>query len=223
MSVEFWLNAEKFYEFWFVIIISLLTLNIIFVIFVYTYMSNEKRNKAITILVISAVLLSSIGLYKHSQYYSYLEQASYINPLIRDRTPSFIGYNYYSSVEENVYSQYNDLDSLRKMALYNETQVSESIVYLGEGNHSHYFKHSNGNLFRHNMDLKFIEGIEQSQMVGSQFHLKDESFKSIGFKNPKNIMFDYIEIPASEKGKKYTPENERQFLRMEKVIKGWNF
>lgn len=173
------------------------------------------------IAIITAIVGTS--LFKHNKYRPYLEQARYTNPLIRDREPRLLTYVYYGQAEQLYYTQLNDLDSLRKMALYNETQVSEPIVYLGEGTNSHYFEHSNGDLFRHTMNLEFKEGIEQSRIVGSRFHLKDDSFESIGFKNPQNIMFDYIEIPASEKGKKYTPENERQFLRMEKVIKGWNF
>lgn len=223
MSLDFWLEAERFYDFWVAIIFSLFILNLITVIFVYTYIHKDKRRKPIIALLTFGIVLGLAGMIGHLHYQSYLPEFKHVNPLIRDRTPRFIGYNYYGATEENFYHQLNDIDALRELILYEEIRVTETITYLGEGDHSHYFIRDTGELFRHNRQLVFKDDIEETQLVGARFVLKDEVFHDIGFKNPVNTMFDYLEIPAHMKGTTYQPADETDFRRTENVILNWNF
>lgn len=223
MSVEFWRNAERFYEFWFIIISMLLLTSVIVIIFVATYARKKNRIKYSLIMIGLSMIFAITGFLGHVHYHLYLEQASYINPLIRDREPRMMGYIGYGASEENHYTQLNDLDSLRELVLYEEERVTEPLIYLGHGEYFHYFKRSNGQLFKQNRHIEFAETAQQTQLIGSRFSLKDESFQEIGFKNPENTMFEYIIVPASEQGKIYESEDDLQIPRTEEEIRRWNF
>jgi len=223
MSVEFWRNAELFYEFCFFIISVLLLISVIVMIFVVTYARKENRKKYILVMVGVTMIFAITGFLGHVRYRPYLNQASYISPLIRDREPTMTTYVAYGATEEDYYSQFNDLDSLRNLVLYEEEQITEPVFYLGHGDYFHYFKRSDGQLFKQNRHIEFAEKTQQTQLIGSRFFLKDESFQDIGFKNPENTMFDYIKIPASEQGKSYVPEDGSQIPRVEEEVHQWNF
>jgi len=223
MSVEFWRNAERFYEFWFIIISMLLLLSIIVIIFIVTYARKEHRLKYILVITGISMIFVFTGFLGHLRYRSYLDQASYINPLIRDRVPRMMGYIEYRTSEENHYTQLNDLYSLRNLMIYEEERVTEPLTYLGHGEYFYYFKRSNGQLFKQNRHIEFVEMAQQTQLIGSRFFLKDKSFQKIGFKNPENTMFEYIIVPASEQGKIYESEDDLQIPRTEEEIRRWNF
>lgn len=223
MSVEFWIEAERFYEFWFFIIGLFVLISVIIVIFIITYAKKENRKKYILIVSGLIAIAGTVGILGHFRYRPYLEQASYSNPLIRDREPRMMTYIYYGAVEQTNYSQLNYLDTLRNMVLYEEEKVTESITYLGQGDHFHYFEDPEGQIFKQNRKVDFNEVDQPAQIVGSQFTLKDTSFQEIGFKNLNKIMFDYIEIPASEQGKIYEPEDDFQIPKAEDQFRQWNF
>ena len=165
------------------------------------------------------VLGGGIG---HLKFQDYLGQAMHINPLMRNRIPTYLGYSTFGSSEEMYYSELNDLNSLREMVLYEEVVVEEPLTYLGTNGYSHYFERENGDLFRHSRGISFHEGRDKATLIGGRFVLKDESFIEIGFKNPEHAMFSEIVLPANEEGKEYKPENEMDFLRMSKVLMDWN-
>ncbi len=223
MTVEFWQNAERFYEHWLMNIFSLIVLTLIVMIFTFTYTAKGKRKKPFIFLFGFAAVLMLIGGIGHVQYHDYLEQAMHINPLIRDRVPTYFGYNAYGSSEEMYYSELNDRDALREMLLYEETVIQEPLTYLGTNGYSHYFVRENGDLFRHSQRISFHEDLEEPQLVGSRFVLKDDSFGEIGFKNPEHTMFDEIRLPISEADKQYNPEFETDFYRAETIVSDWNF
>lgn len=223
MTLDYWLKAERFYEFWLILIISLIIFIFIAMIFSFTYMRIEKRKTALILFLGTVATLSITGVIGHYRYHSYLEQAMHVNPLIRDRTPNFIDYTYFSRNEKSYYTGLNDLTALRDMVLYEEEAISESLVYLGKGKHTHYFERSNGEKFRYNRQIEFKEEWKEAELVGSRFFLKDDAFKEIGFMNPENIMFEHIRIPESEKGKEFKAENEGDFLKLENTLQGWNF
>lgn len=223
MSVEFWTNAERFYELWFAVISILILICGIAVLFMLIYARKGKKKRKILITLGIAGVLGVIGLVGHNRYQPYLEQAAHSNPLIRDREPTMTGYNFYGKYEENYYSQLNDLESLRNMVLYEEERVTEPVTYLGQGQFFHYFEQSDGDIFKQSRGIEFSEEAEQTQLVGSRFTLIDEEFQEIGFKNPKNIMFDYLEIPMSEQHKTYEPEYDPHIPSTEETFRQWNF
>ena len=222
MTVEFWVQAERFYEFWLMNIFSLLVMTLIILIFTYTYTAKGQRKKPLTVLLVFMGLLVFGGGIGHLKFQDYLGQAMHINPLMRDRIPTYLGYSTFGSSEEMYYSELNDLNSLREMVLYEEVVVEEPLTYLGTNGYSHYFERENGDLFRHSRGISFHEGRDKATLIGGRFVLKDESFIEIGFKNPEYIMFSEIVLPANEEGKEYKPENEMDFLRMSKVLMDWN-
>ncbi|HLR91623.1 MAG TPA: hypothetical protein VK048_01015 [Atopostipes sp.] len=223
MTVEYWVNAERFYELWFVVISAFIILCGIVMIFIGSYARKKNRKKFLFIPGVIIVVLSIIGLLGHYRYQPYLEQASAVNPLIRDRTPRLATYVYYGSLEENYYKDLNALDTLQNMVLYEEEQVIEPVTYLGEGEYFHYFENTEGELFKQDREIVFTEESPHAQVVGSRFNLKDEAFQDIGFKNPKNTMFDSIKIPASEQGKIYIPEDDFQIPQTKDKFRRWNF
>lgn len=223
MSVDFWRNAELFYEFWFVILSVLAFLSMIVIIFSVTYAEKRNRKKLIIGVLSFYTVLGLIGFFGHNRYEVYLDQATHVNPLIRDRQPRFASYIHYGASEQSYYTQFNNLDSLRDMDLYEEEQVTEPIVYLGQGDRYHYFERLDGQSFKHHREIEFIESAEGIELIGSRFTLKDEAFKEIGFKNPGNTMYDRIQMPLSEEGKTYEPKDDAQIPRAEDTINRWNF
>lgn len=223
MSVEFWNNAEKFYEFWVIVLGIAAFVSLIVLLFIWMYAKKEKR-KSGSLLSLGVIgILIGVGTAGHLRYQPYLEQAGRVNPLIRDRQPTMAGYVYYGKYEQNYFSQLNDLDSLREMELYEEQRVTEPITYLGSGQYFHYFEREDGVIFKQNRQVEFTEDTDQTQLVGSRFYLKDEAFQEIGFRNPDNVMFGCIEVPASEEGKAYEPEYDPDIPTTEERFHEWNF
>jgi len=212
-----------FMNFGFFIISVLLLISVIVMIFVVTYAKKENRIKYILIMVGVTMIFATTGFLGHVRYRPYLNQANYISPLIRDREPTMTTYVAYGATEEDYYSQFNDLDGLRNLVLYEEEQVTEPVVYLRHGDYFHYFERSDEQLFKQNRHIEFVETAQETQLIGSRFFLNDESFQEIGFKNPENTMFDYIKIPVSEQGKIYEPEDSSQIPRVEEEVHEWNF
>lgn len=223
MSVEFWNSAERFYELWFIVLGVIAFLFLMTILFVWMYARKEKRKRYTLISLLGIGAVAAIGVGGHLKYQPYLEEASHVNPLIRDREPTMTGYVYYGQYERNFFSQLNDLESLRDMSLYEEERVTEPVTYLGAGDYFHYFERSNGEVFKQNRLVEFIEESTQAQLVGSRFQLRDDAFQEIGFQNPKNVMFEYIEVPASEEGKTYEPEYDPAIPTAEERFHQWNF
>lgn len=223
MTIEFWTSAERFYELWFFIFSLLFLFIVIVFLFALTYTSKNNRIKVITGLTSLLVAIGLIGLYGHLHYHPYLEQASYTNPLIRDREPRLHMYIPYSQTEQMMFEQLNDLKSLRKMVLYKEEKVAESITYLGKDTNYYYFEHEDGQLFKETFDIEFREDVDQAYLKGSLFFLEDKMFEEIGFKNPRNIMYDKIVIPLNEQERIFNTEEEDFISRSEEVFHHWNF
>lgn len=223
MSPEFWLQAERFYEFWLMLIIAIIVILLSMLILAYTYTRKENRKKLVVGMLSIAAVFGLIGFVGHTRYSSYLGPATHVNPLMRDRVPTFTGYTYVGRNELGYYTNLNDLEALREMPIYEEKPVIETVAYLGEGKHTHYFEHENGLRFRFRRTLDFSDEVDEAKLTGSRFYLKDEAFEEIGFINPENIMFDRIIVPSSEEGKTFTPENEADFMQIENVIDDWNF
>lgn len=223
MTVEFWTKAERFYEFGFLIVGFLLLVSVITVIFIVSYARDKRRNQLILAIVSLSLVVGSTGFFQHRQLHLYLEQAIYVNPLIRDRQPRLMTYLYYNEREQQQYSQLNHIESLRKSILYEEIQVKEPLRYLGQNGYFHYFERVDGLIFKKHQQIEFSKTIQQAQLVGSKFTLKNESFKEIGFKNPKNNMFECIKIPIFEKGRIYKPDDAIQIPTAEKSVEWWNF
>ena len=129
----------------------------------------------------------------------------------------------YPQTEQRIFEQLNDLESLRQMVLYREEKVAEPITYLGQDTNYHYFEHESGQLFKETFHIEFREKAQQAYLKGSLFSLKDEAFKDIGFRNPTNIMYDQIVIPATEQEKIFNTQEEDFISRTEKVLHHWNF
>ena len=223
MTIEFWTSAERFYELWFFIFSLLFLFIVIVFLFALTYTSKNNRIKVITGLTSLLVAIGLIGLYGRSNHYPYLEQASYINPLIRDREPRLHTYIPYSQTEQTMFEQLNDIESLQKMVLYEEEKVAEPITFLGQDTNYHYFKHEDGQLFKETFDIEFREDVDQAYLKGSLFFLEDKMFEEIGFKNPRNIMYDKIVIPLNEQERIFNTEEEDFISRSEEVFHHWNF
>lgn len=149
MTVEFWTGAERFYEFWFVVLTVLLLNIVILLIFGATYTSQKNKKRFFVLIIGLTVFLGSAGIIGHARYHPYLEQASYTNALIRDREPRWTGYIYYGSREQTIYSELNDLESLRQLDLYTEEQVTEPAHYLGKGKYFYYFENLEGEKFKY--------------------------------------------------------------------------
>lgn len=220
MLLEFWVNAERFYEFWIVIIGMMFFTGVIGLIFVSSYAKPGNRKKVNALVLTFSLGGILVGLIGHAYFHPYLEQASYITPQLRDRQPRMRTYVYYLRSDQNAYIDFNILDRLRKVELYEEEQVTESITYLGKDEHFHYFERSNGDLFKQNREVAFNKDITESKLNGSLFTLKNEEFLEIGFKEPEQTMFDNIQIPIGQEGTTYEPEDAS---RIPKSIPWWNF
>lgn len=223
MTVEFWTNAERFYATGMTILSIIIMIIFITMIIAATSAKKENRLKIVIGVLILAVVLGVGGYVGHRYYQPYIVQARYVNPLMRDRTPSFSGYNYYGRTELITYAQFNDLESLRELDIYEEEEAVESVVYLGEGDYFHYFEHGDGRVTKRLQAVRFSEEVNQTQFVGSLFTLKDEGFKEIGFVNPEHVMFREILIPISEEGKSYQPEDDYTIPKSEERMNSWNF
>lgn len=220
ITLEFWVNAEQFYEFWMVILGIFLFTLLIGIIFVSSYIkkkNNAKVNILLLILTIGTVL---VGFFGHFRYKPYLEQATYITPQLRDRQPRMLTYVPYLRSDQNAYVNMNSLERLRNVVLYEEEQVSEPVSYLGKDEHFHYFERSNGELFKQNQKVFFSKEIEEAELNGSLFTLKNKEFLEIGFKEPEQTMFDHIQIPMNQEGITYKPEKDS---RIPTGIPWWNF
>lgn len=223
IALEYWTGAERFYAFWVVVLSVILLLLITAIIFIATYTKKENKKKMILAVLTGSLVLIIGGVFGHIHYQPYLEQASYINPLIRDRQPGFMGYTYYGRSDKNFYAQLNDIEALRSLDLYEEKIVTEPVVYLGRDEYSYYFEQENKQIIKYSHDIQFNEDTQPAQFVGSQFELKDNTFEEIGFSNPENIMFQFIEIPTSQQNKSYEPEDVYLIPKADDRMNGWNF
>lgn len=220
MSLEFWVNAERFYEFWIVIIGMMFFTGVIGLIFVSSYAKQGNRKKINVVVLTISIIGIFVGLAGHFYFHPYLKQAAYITPQLRDRQPRMRTYVYYPRSDQNAYVNFNSLNRLRNIVLYEEEPVSESITYLGKDKHFHYFERSNGELFKQNQKVFFSKEIEEAELNGSLFTLKNKEFLEIGFKEPEQTMFDHIQIPMNQEGITYKPEKDS---RIPTGIPWWNF
>lgn len=223
MTPEFWVEAETFYETELVALGMLLFFFVVVALMMWMYRT-PKTKKLLCVPVAVMVLMVGAGVAGHTRYHPYLEQATIINPLVRDRKRHFLGYTYFSTREQAFFRQMNDSDALRQSDLYEEKRVEEAVEYLGVDGALYFFENEDGELFKvSSTDIKFQERAEQAKLVGSRFVLKDSGFEEIGFKNPPYVMFENIMVPASEEFKTYDAGFAGHIPETNRVFTEWVF
>lgn len=223
MSVEFWKNAELFYET--LIPIIGITAGVLLMIMQYTHMyaRGKAKKKIFTTSVLLLVLLAGYGTWGYVHYEAYLPKSKITTPLIRDRKKGIFGYKYYSWDEMRTYTHLNGAEKIRKLGLYEETKVEEPIVYLGKGHYYHFFEDKNQKVFKLEKEVHFEKDTKQAEIMGSTFHLKSKEYEELGFFNPKKIMYQSVTIPLSEQGKVFDKEYEPQVPMARDRFAHWNF
>lgn len=144
----------------------------------------------------------------HLYYQPYLKEANLINPLTRDREAELFGYRHYSEKELNYYRNLNNIESLRKSSLYEEDIHTHAVDYLGSENTLHYFRNGRDELYRlSQINIEYVENLDQAQFVSSSFSLMNNDFESIGFMNPPYIIFEHFEIPTNQSHLEFQLDN----------------
>lgn len=230
MSLSFWVQAEVFYE-TVLIILSIIVLTlIIMAIFSWTSRnkkvksSQQPKNKLFLGFILASVVTGAIAMVGHLYYRPYLDEVNLINPLTRDRERETFGYRPYSTNELNYYRNLNNIDSLRQSSLYKESKHTKSVEYLGSENTLHYFTNDRDELYRlSQINIEYVNDINQAQLVGSTFSLVDDDYKNIGFMNPPYIMFERFQIPASQSNLKYELKNKFEVRENNYAFPDWIF
>lgn len=230
MTANFWVQAEIFYESVLLAIIVIVFILLFAAIFVKSIQPkrvkvNKPTNPKVFRGIISAALVvTAIGLVGHFIYHPYLDEVPLINPLLRDRNREFMGYQYYSDYETDYYMNMNYIDSLRRSALYEESQHLAPVTYLGTENTLYYFENDEQELFRvSSINVELLDNLETAQLIGSSFSLVDPSFEAIGFKNPPNVMFERLEIPADQADTEYNLDNPTDVRNNNYAVDDWIF
>lgn len=214
MVIDFWIQAEFFYE-TLTIVLSIIVLSILFfAILVKTTQSRKAKNnqslknKIFWSLIATASVIVFIGIGAHLYYRPYLDEAPYMNALVRDRYRTFFGYVPYGTSEQNYYRNLNHLEALRNSELYQEKVHMQDVEFIGINNTLHYFKNERGDLFdMSQINIEYVNDINEARMVGSRFELVDPDYKNIGFRNPPYIIFERLEIPIDQMEKSFKPDN----------------
>lgn len=223
MSVEFWVAAETFYNTTMVAVavIILLLLMLTGMILGYSKSRHKKKIAAgggILILGLSVWLVAG-----HLRYDEFLEVNDHVTPLVRDRQKTFGDYTYRSENDMQYFGKLHDPDSVRALEMYQEETVTEPITYVGKDTNFYYFEHED-DLFKQRANVVFDASAEETEMIGSTFHLINESFFDIGFRNPPYIMYDHIVVNQEETDGLIDVEND-DFVDTaeEHFIRTWSF
>lgn len=124
MSVNFWLQAEYFYETVTLVLSIIVLLIVICAIFVKSIYNHKvqtnqtKKSKLFWSLITAASIMTVIGIGAHYYYRPYLDEITYVNALVRDRYREFFGYVPYSTSEQEYYQNLNHIEALRDSDLY---------------------------------------------------------------------------------------------------------
>lgn len=230
MSVDFWIQAEWFYE-TVIIILGVIASILIFGAILFKFRKNnrvksnyKKNNKPFWGMLSFAGVLLVIGLVGHIIYRPYLDEISIVNPLIRDRQKELFGYVPYPDREQDYYRNLNHLEALRTSSLYEETTQTQTVKFLGTENTLHYFENDRGELYRiSQINVEYVDDIDDPQLVGSKFELSDNEFSEIGFKNPPYIMFERFEVPSNLSDLKYELNNPTDVRDSQYAFVDWTF
>ncbi|WP_027108966.1 hypothetical protein [Lacticigenium naphthae] len=223
MPYDFWVTAELFYETILTVLGIMGALIVLILTYVLFYARKRKRKKILVrIAVITLLTIVSISVGGHLYYQDYLNEIRLVNPLVRDRYRTLTGYNYYSRSEVVVYTNLNDLESLRKLSIYSSDLIEEPIDYLGKGQHYYFFKNNNGKIFKQISGVEFSDQVSEATLQGEKFFLTDEKFKEIGFINLDKIMYDKILIPIEMEGKEFKVDFTPDIPATEEVFLKWN-
>jgi len=230
MSVGFWLQAELFYETVTLVLSIIVLLIMICAIFVKSIQKRKvkteqtKKNKIFWSLIIAASIMTVIGIGAHYYYRPYLDEIPYVNALVRDRYREFFGYVPYSTSEQEYYQNLNHIEALRDSDLYEESEEMQIVEFVGINNTLHYFKNERGELFQMSqINVDYVNDINEARLVGSRFTLVDQEFKNIGFKNPPYIMFEKLEVPSDQVEKSFKPDNPNDVHNSAYVHPDWVF
>lgn len=222
MQFSTWNEAEKFYNI-FLPIITIVTLLIVAILVILLFYVKPKNIKYFVIILLVSLIIPGIHISeKHQRYSSYLKEYSLINPLTRDYNVVFSFTSFYSNREKALYYNYNDIDSLRKLSMYQERKVEKNLIYLGKNEYLHYFEYQ-GNAFKTTKNITFSSIVNGAKLFGSKFELIDPNYSEIGFKTNLNIMFDSILVPERDSNKTYIPINDSKIPSIESVFSNWNF
>ncbi|MFL2133198.1 hypothetical protein [Desemzia sp. FAM 24101] len=223
MSVEFWLAAETFYNTTMVAVavVILVLLMLTGMILGYSKSRHKKKIAAgggVLILGLSIWLVAG-----HLRYNEFLEVNDHVTPLVRDRQKTFGDYIYRSEDEMQYFGKLHDPESVRALEMYQEETVTEPIIYVGKDANFYYFEQDD-ELFKQRANVIFDTSAEETVMIGTTFHLMNESFFEIGFRNPPYIMYDRIVVNQEDTDELIDVEND-DFVDTaeEHFSKTWSF
>ncbi|MFL2100445.1 hypothetical protein [Desemzia sp. FAM 23989] len=223
MSVEFWLAAETFYNTTMVAVavVILVLLMLTGMILGYSKSRHKKKIAAgggVLILGLSIWLVAG-----HLRYNEFLEVNDHVTPLVRDRQKTFGDYIYRSEDEMQYFGELHDPESVRALEMYEEETVTEPIIYVGKDANFYYFEQDD-ELFKQRANVIFDTSAEETVMIGTTFHLMNESFFEIGFRNPPYIMYDRIVVNQEDTDELIDVEND-DFVDTaeEHFSKTWSF
>lgn len=230
MSVKFWLQAELFYETVTLVLSIIVLLLFICAIFLKSIQTREvktnqtKNNKIFWSLITTASIMTVIGIGAHLYYRPYLDEIPYVNALVRDRYREFFGYVPYSTSELEYYQNLNHIEALRASDLYEESEEMQIVEFVGINNTLHYFKNERGDLFQMSqINVDYVDSINESRLVGSRFKLVNQEFENIGFRNPPFIMFKRFEVPSDQVEKSFKPDNPNDVQNSTYAHPDWVF
>lgn len=230
MSVDFWIQAEWFYETILIIIGVLIFTLIAGAILVKSIKRNhvksnrKERNKPFWIMLTIVGVLLIIGVTGHLIYRPYLQEVSIVNPLLRDRQRELFGYEPYPQRDQDYYRNLNYIEPLRESTLYDESTQTQPVEFLGTENTLHYFKNDRDEIYRvSQINVDYVDDLDHAQLIGSQFKLNNKEFEDIGFRNPPYIMFERLEVPSNLNNLEYELDNPTDVRENQYAFPDWIF
>ncbi|TVP89636.1 hypothetical protein [Alkalibacterium sp.] len=224
---EFWIEAERFYTFIMPVVIIAYVFLIGVIILIYTYAERIKLRRRVTVItVLTATLLASgYFLFGHFQYRQWVQQNDFIHPGIREysyilgiRTDEDRGLVRVFRRSSNIYGQMSELD------MYEARTVEEDFPYnyLGSRDSTHYFSFGEDEqfAFRIRGDVTWTE--DRRELVGTEFHLTDERFETIGFVPYSAPIFETVYLPEEEQ-RELVNLSDYQIVSVSRLYAEWIF
>lgn len=223
MSVDYWVEAETFYNTTMVAVAVVILLLAMLSGMIYFYSKSPHKKKIAASGGILTLILGLGLVAGHLKYQDFLAVNEHVTPLVRDRQKAFLDYTYRSEDDMDYFAKLHDPESVRALEMYQEEAVTEPVSYVGKDDLFYYFE-QDGELFKQRSNVVFDANVEAAQMVGSTFALKNEAFFDIGFRNPPYILFDHIVVNQEEEAELMEVENDSFVDTAEEHFsKTWSF